>query len=346
MGFRAITEAWNGAVFASGAGASGSMVVFGGGHDDYYGSDVHAFDLASREWRRLTTGFVTGEPGDYGEGARYADARYPDGSPLPPHTYDYVQYDAEGNDLIVLKGQAELGPNVEAVPIPLLFNLDTLGWRFGPRHPSAILNSGGFTTWDPVRRLLWGHSGDDGGGNAFVAFRPDGKNPDGSVGKWREFHPSKLPGEANHNAMQIGGDGRHALVAVHARNALAAIDLEDPSSPLLVVPSAGDQPRLEEYGALEFSRRLSAFVYYSAKHGPAVHIVDWDGSARWRRLDSRPGLDPVADAARASRGPVNRAHTFGRFRVAHYAEADIAILVRHVDSPVYALRLPDPASSA
>jgi hypothetical protein len=31
-GFAAITEAWNGAVFASRFGASGSMIVFGGGH--------------------------------------------------------------------------------------------------------------------------------------------------------------------------------------------------------------------------------------------------------------------------------------------------------------------------
>src|SRR5690348_13330358 len=40
MGFSAITEAWNGAVYASRHGPSGSMILFGGGHDDYFGSDV------------------------------------------------------------------------------------------------------------------------------------------------------------------------------------------------------------------------------------------------------------------------------------------------------------------
>ena len=54
------------------------MIVFGGGHNNYFGSDVHAFDLARREWRRLTTGFVTGDPDEYGEGAIYPDAVYPD----------------------------------------------------------------------------------------------------------------------------------------------------------------------------------------------------------------------------------------------------------------------------
>src|SRR5262252_8581206 len=33
-GFNAITEGWNGAVFASRCGRSGSMIVFGGGHND------------------------------------------------------------------------------------------------------------------------------------------------------------------------------------------------------------------------------------------------------------------------------------------------------------------------
>ena len=75
MRFPAITEAWNGAVLASRFGRSGSMVIFGGGHDDYFGSDVHAFDLDSREWRALTTGFIAGARDDYGEGAVYPRRR-------------------------------------------------------------------------------------------------------------------------------------------------------------------------------------------------------------------------------------------------------------------------------
>ncbi len=58
-------------------------------------------------------GFVTGEADQYAEGAIY-----PDGLPLPPHTYDYVQYDEAGNDFILLKDQTALGPDVKAVVIP------------------------------------------------------------------------------------------------------------------------------------------------------------------------------------------------------------------------------------
>ena len=339
VGFSSITEAWNGAVYASQCGPSGAMIVFGGGHNDYFGSDVHAFDVSSREWRRLTTGFVTGRADEYGEGATYPDSVYPDGSPLPPHTYDYVQYDDMGNHFILLKGQTELGPAVKAAAIPHLFNLDTLSWRRGRRHPSAILNSGGFTTWDAARRVVWGHSGDHGGGNAFVAYSPDGVNPDGTIGTWREYHPGKLPGEANGNAMQIHPAADSILLSLHRRDSLGRIDPENPGGAVAAVTSVGARPRLRKYAALETSPGTGSLVYYSAADGAALYAIDWDGEASWRKLSVPGSLDPVADAAARSRYHVNRAHTFGRFRVAHFDNADLAILVRHVDSPVYAIRL-------
>jgi hypothetical protein len=340
MGFSAITEAWNGAVYASGFGESGSMVVFGGGHNTYFGSDVHAFDLSRREWRRLSDGYTDGAPSEYGEGAVYPAAVYPDGSPLPPHTYDYVQYDGVGNDYLLLKGQSELGPNVKAVAIPHLFNLDTLSWRRGPEHPSAVLNSGGFTTWDARRRFLWGHSGDDGGGNAFVAYCPDGENPDGTSGTWTEFHPSKLPSIANHNAMQINPTADRILVALHAIDALAFIDPKVPGDPVVEISSLGEKPIIHEYAGLEYSAALKSFIYYSATGGAQLHRIDWDVEAEWRGITSDQSLNPIIDAARQSRHKVHLAHTFGRFRVAQFRDSGLALLVRHVDSPVYAMLLP------
>ncbi|WP_405242021.1 hypothetical protein [Lentisalinibacter salinarum] len=341
MGFCAITEAWNSAIFATRFGESGAMVIFGGGHTTYFGSDVHAFDVASRGWNRLTTGFVTGNPEDYGEGAVYETSTYPDGSPLPPHTYDYVQYDPAGNDYLLLKGQTELGPRVKATPIPHLFNLDSLTWRHGPRHPSAILNSGGFTTWDPKRRILWGHSGDDGGGNAFVGYSPDDENTDGTTGRWRDFHPNKFPGEANHNAMTYEPMMDKLAVALHCRDRLELIDPDEPARPASAVASQGERPRIRQFAGLEYSPRLEALVYYSPLDGPTLHSIALDDSAEWHVVNRNARLDPIADAADRSRHPVNLAHCFGRFRIASFREFDMAILVRHIDTPVYAMRLPD-----
>jgi len=349
-GFSAITEGWNGAVYASRSGSSGSMIVFGGGHNDYFGSDVHAFDLGSRQWRRIADGYVSGRDDEYGAGARYPDAVYPDGSPLPPHTYDYVQYDSLGNDYILLKGQTELGPKVKAVAVPHLFNLDTLTWRHGPQHPTAILNSGGWTTWDASRRVLWGHSGDDGGGNAFIGFSPDNYNGNGTFGHWTDQFPNKLPAIANHNAMQIDPVRDLIVVSVHARDALYAIDPAEPGREIERLESIGPKPVLRPYAAMEYAPNLGCLVYFSPLDGGIVYTIaaqpergsrdeiveKWSWNLCQPKADT---LDPIADAANRSRYPVNLSQTFGRFRIASFGAIDVAVLVRHVDSPVYAMRL-------
>ena len=349
-GFSAITEGWNGAAYASRYGASGSMIVFGGGHNDYFGSDLHAFDLASRQWRRISDGYVSGGDRDYGAGATYPDSVYPDGSPLPPHTYDYVQYDPLGNDYILFKGQTELGRDVKAVAIPHLFNLDTLRWRRGPRHPTAILNSGGWTTWDDARRVLWGHSGDDGSGNAFIGFFPDGDNGDATCGRWTEHFPNKLPGIANHNAMQIDPLRDVIVVSVHARDGLYALNPADPAREIVRLASVGSKPRLQPFAALEYAPNISRLVYFSPLDGGVVYTIaparegnSGGGSTEeWSWQEHPPAvgsLNPIADAAARSRHAANLSHAFGRFRIAAIEGVDVAILVRHIDSPVYARRL-------
>lgn len=348
IGFPAITEAWDGAVLAMRFGESGSLIVFGGGHNDYFGSDVHAFDIATREWRRISDGFAQGGREDYGGGAFYPNAEYPDGSPLPPHTYGYVQYDGVGNDYLILKGNTELGPNVRAVAIPHMFNLDRRQWRRGPLHASAVLNSGGFTTWDASRRTLWGHSGDDGGGNAFIGFCPDGANANGTFGRWGPLHPSKFPGVANHNAMQIDSMRDIVVVLAHARDSLFAINPSDPAAPAAPLRSSGVRSCIAECAAIEYAPSLDRLIYYSPEDGATVHTIAAPRGSGWPTLTAGEwqwtrcvvaGLDPIEDAKACSRHAINWRHAFGRFRIASWGTVDVALLIRHVDTPVYALRL-------
>jgi hypothetical protein len=241
-----------------------------------------------------------------------------------------------------------LGPNVKATPIPHLFNLNSLTWRRGPRHPTAILSSGGWTTWDASRRILWGHSGD--GGNAFIGFSPDGDNGDGTFGSWGVHYPNKIRGAADHNAMQIDPVRDIIIVVVSAFNSLFAIDPSAPGREITRLSSAGDQPVITEYAAIEYAPNLDEFVYYSANDGPQIYSLTAPAGSGWAKLitgawtwrnvlDGGNSLDPIAHAASISRYGVNKSQTFGRFRVATYGSTNVAILVRHPDTPVYAMRL-------
>jgi len=350
VGFSAITEASNGAIFASRFGDCGSMIVFGGGHNNYFGSDMHAFDLGSREWSRISDGYVTGAPDEYGAGREYPNSTYPDGSPVPPHTYGYVQYDPVGNDFILFKGALALGPEPLAVAIPHMFNFDTLSWRRGPEHEQAILNSGGWTTWDATRRTLWGHSGDDAGGNAFIDFRPDGDNGDGTFGQWGDLHPNKLPGYANHNAMQIDPRGNVVVIAAHRKDTLFALNPGSPESPVQQLSEDRTELSLSPYAAFEFAPNLDCFVYFSANQGGKIYAVhapsgfSWSelvsGIWRWSCLSaSGPALNPISHASAVTSYGINREHVFGKLRIASFEGIDMAVLVRHVDTPVYVMKL-------
>jgi len=150
--------------------------------------------------------------------------------------------------------------------------------------------------------------------------------------------------------MQIDPARDLIVVSVHARDALYAIDPTDPEREIERLESTGPKPALRPYAALEYAPNLARVVYFSPlDHGPVYFIApaqDRDSrvalAERWDWHAYRPApdtLDPIADAANRSRYPVNLSQTFGRFRIASFGAIDLAVLVRHVDSPVYAMRL-------
>jgi hypothetical protein len=85
---------------------------------------------------------------------------------------------------------------------------------------------------------------------------------------------------------------------------------------------------------------MESMVYFSAGDGAAVHAITGKREMDWQVLTARGSMDPIADAAARSRHCIHPMHTFGRFRVARFESCELAVLVRHVDSPVYCLRLP------
>ena len=72
--------AWSGAAYDSNRN---QVLVWGGGHSDYGGNEVYAFDLDDLTWRRLT------EPS---AADRSRAPLYPDGRPRARHTYNYIEY--------------------------------------------------------------------------------------------------------------------------------------------------------------------------------------------------------------------------------------------------------------
>lgn len=78
----AIVTAWSGGVYDR---DRNRMVVWGGGHADYSGNEIYAFDLEALVWARL-------DDPSLDVGGDEASGYYPDGRPRSRHTYDYLAY--------------------------------------------------------------------------------------------------------------------------------------------------------------------------------------------------------------------------------------------------------------
>lgn len=95
-----VIEAWSGGAFDS---RRNRLLVWGGGHADYSGNEIFAFDLDTLRWDRVTEPSldVGGEP---------QSGLYPDGKPRSRHTYDYIEY-LPDQDLFCSFGGAALYPS-------------------------------------------------------------------------------------------------------------------------------------------------------------------------------------------------------------------------------------------
>jgi chitodextrinase len=83
-----IMDAWNGAAFDT---STNRLIVWGGGHQDYYGNEVYAFSLNTLSWSALSL------PSDPGSSCSSANngctgPTFADGQPIAVHTYDTPTY--------------------------------------------------------------------------------------------------------------------------------------------------------------------------------------------------------------------------------------------------------------
>lgn len=89
-----VITAWGGGAYDPDQHA---MVLFGGGHNDYAGNEVYAFDIARAAWR------VVKAPTPYSQVVPSRD-EYLDGTPVSRHTYDGFAYIRDLHQLFVWGG--------------------------------------------------------------------------------------------------------------------------------------------------------------------------------------------------------------------------------------------------
>ena len=139
-----VMEAWSGGAYDT---TRDRLIVWGGGHSDYSGNEIYAFDVNTLAWQRLTNPSLD-------VGGSEASGVYPDGKPRSRHTYESLEYLGPPFDRFCGFGAHGLYPSGQIGTKRLdCLNFDTALWERYADTPISGIDE--LTAYDPVNKHLW-----------------------------------------------------------------------------------------------------------------------------------------------------------------------------------------------
>ncbi len=301
--------AWSSAAFDPG---TNRLFVWGGGHGDYAGNEVYAFDLEAQRWEQLS---------DPADSDRERTDTYADGSPRSRHTYDYIEFLPSAKRLMSFGGAALYPYGNIATRRISEFDPGTRSWLTGRR---ADVPAGGNMIGAHAR--LDSSSGD-------VYFLPSQRAAlmrySYAADRWSEgwgVHYVRV-----HSTAAIDPKRRLFVLIGSGAGAPQALkwdlDRPGPATDLRSV-TTGDKEIERAYApGFDFHPGSGVFVAWSG--GADVHVLD-PASWRWTRRAPAPGN-------RAVPAPQLSTGTYGRFR--YVPGLDLFILMNGVERNVFVYRL-------
>ena len=322
-GPQSVMIAWCGASFASGFGSFGSLIHWGGGHQDYYGNEVYAFDLETLTWRRLNDTSPHATASNISAGL--PNGLYPDGTPGVPHTYASVVYRSRANEFITTRRELNnLGGYTDTTVSR--FSLENLEWRnhTDVMNPSSRWN---LCVYDSKRDSIWAINTDHASSLSWSRF-------DFSSGVWTNF--SQPTGVILGSAAVYVPSKDCIVFWAGNLSAPVALDPQNPTADKVQLTVSGDTFATSSSSddSAIWSNNLNGIIYYPSRSSN-IYLIrapqnDWRDDT-WEV--SRIGVTGSSGEHSGSNG------TFGKFQVAEWGSATVCLLNSNVDGPCYAVRL-------
>ena len=294
-----VMEAWSGGAYDAGRKR---LWVWGGGHGDYWGNELYAFDMESLKWSRVN------DPSAVAADKLSADPM-PDGNPVARHTYDGLAFIGPADRLFAYGGS--MAGNGYGTSVTWAY--DPVAGKWANRAPKGqadapTTNCCNFNgEYDPATKKVYMRDP-----NWLTAY-------DYEANTWkhvREWSHSWGPGKG------VIDSKRHLLFTVGSGEFLT-YDLAEENDVTSEWKTTGGDELIAGYGG---------GVAYDAK---TDHLVGWVGGGvfvldmqtkAWKRMTSTGA--PVKQAGNG---------TFGRFR--YDADDNVFVLANAVDENVYIYKL-------
>ena len=128
-----ILSAWSGGAYDT---LNDRLLIWGGGHNDYGGNEVYAFDMEALSWSR-----IWGPSENIPDAGGPCNETYPDGNPASRHTYDGLAYIPAHNQFWSNGGSLFCGSG-SGTFATWVFDLDTSTWSRMDDVPVAGYSTG------------------------------------------------------------------------------------------------------------------------------------------------------------------------------------------------------------
>lgn len=321
-GFTSLTDAWAGGWILPGVGDFGTYGVGpNGGHADYHGNAVIAFDLATQLWSRHTDPYATPSWPD-------ADGWWPNESPAVVHTYQQVMGIPELNAIFLPSRQTLDSPS-QWISAPAMYDFDTGQWTKmatygGSGNPTM---SEGWGAYDSTRNIVWLRGGDTGA--AFASF----DYTDGATGSWDQhgFQDTESGTMAAYDPI----NDFIAVLRVAGGNALHGIDPDDPDTFHIELTESG-RPSLNRAMGIVYSTKRAAFIVWN--DGESVYELK-KGSGSWQSATwTYTLLTHASNTLAPARNPTGG--VYSKLQRIAYDDREFLIHAQQTDGPVYAFEIP------
>jgi MYXO-CTERM domain-containing protein len=294
----AVIDAWGGGAFDS---VHGRLLLWGGGHNDYGGNEVYAFDVASLKWSRAwgPEPVVTDIPGT-------CSSTYTGGTPSARHTYGGLVFIPTTGRLWASGGFRFCG-NTGADTVTWLFDPTAQKWSQGANALEAVGTPS--AAWDPTgKRVLYQAQ------NLLQAYDPAtnqyAKIGDVDGGFWATAHSAV---DVEHNLFLAVTNGKLRVWNLATRTFTSD------------QPTTGGARAMTGVPGVEWDPTLKRVVTWPG--GSSVYSLDVE---HWTWFEHAPSgaTTPTAPAA---------AGTYGRFR--YMPDRNAYVLVNKTSENVFFYKL-------
>jgi len=301
----AVMNAWSGGAFDT---RRNRLLVWGGGHGDYAGNEIYAFDVNSFTWSRIwgpTPNALINA--DFG-------LTYLDGNPKSRHTYDGLEYLPNQDRFWIHGGSLYTGSGGAGWDT---WTFDIAGGRWERKLDVPWCCSlEDLTGYDPVTGHVFLISGYD-----LWEFDPNTnsytkRNSVGSIPS-----PTGTIDSKRRKFVAVGTDPEGAMGKV------CVWDIVPPYSRTIVQTTGDTQILTHRYPGLEYDPVSDRIVAWAG--GADVYTLNLD-TLQWTRRTPASGNTVIPTAA-ASAG------TYGRFR--YIPSKNVFVVVNAIDQNVYFYKL-------